>query len=247
MPNIKYARWLQKSGKILCQWSVELLTRIAESPVVPKSGSERLTLIQDAPPLIPDFRRKGQTSKGIWPDTTKGSDTNDKFHPFCDGGKAIQTLLGWKNQFYFYFHKSHLLLYLFVAVFVGKYFQFWQKRLLDLLTPPSASLQNHHHHDNFDIDMSRPVLEVVLRVGMIWNLGNWLWGQARAGWWGYLWLVRISGSFHCVTSPRRRKRGLGLRWKVRGDLVEKRKKLWNDFGKGGLTNCHLMEGVQWYK
>ena len=101
-------------------------------------------------------------------------DTNDKFHPFCDGGKAIQTLLGWKNQFYFYFHKSHLLLYLFVAVFVGKYFQFWQKRLLGLLTPPSASLQNHHHHDSFDIDMSRPVLEVVLRVGMIWNLGNWL-------------------------------------------------------------------------
>ena len=108
-----------------------------------KSGSKRLALIQDSPPLIPDIRLKGQTSKGIWPDTrlppTKGWDTSNKF--LLEGGEAIETLLGRKNLFYFYFHKSHLFLYLFVAVFVGKYFQFWQKRLLRLLgSPPLVHL-----------------------------------------------------------------------------------------------------------
>ena len=94
------------------------------------------------------------------------------FIPSATGGKQYK--LYWAGKICFISISINPTCSLFVAVFVGKYFQFWGKRLLGLLTPPSASLQNHHHHDSFDIDMSRPVLEVVLRVGMIWNLGNWL-------------------------------------------------------------------------
>ena len=48
-------------------WSGKLLLQtIAKSPVL-ASGGKRLPLIQDSPLFIPDFRLKGQTSKGIWP------------------------------------------------------------------------------------------------------------------------------------------------------------------------------------
>ena len=60
------------------KWKVEKQVRsrgqeLRNHQLWQKSGSKRLALIQDSPPLIPDIRLKGQTSKGIWPDTRHSS------------------------------------------------------------------------------------------------------------------------------------------------------------------------------